>query len=187
MRVAIIFSGLLILAIGGGCSQMYYSKLFRTENARTWSAHSFSRDLLDGTIGTNGNAEILVRVVSVWDSNNRERLASNSYSISVLQRARENLTDTLIIDSIAVVFEPSGVRRTLPRYSMIVLDGKFQRSPGIKTKFHNVVIPPDVNTITVQFAGRAVGPTAPEATREFAATLTRFEGAVKKFGRQKID
>ncbi len=186
-RSPLILVFVLTAVLSVGCSQSYYCKLFRTETARAGDTHSFSRELLDGSIGTYGNSDLLVRVVSVWDSNNEARLATNSYSVSVMQRANGDLTDTLLIDSVDITFHPSGERHVLPLYSRVVLDGYFVPTPRVKTKFRNVVIPPDVRAIEVKVTGRKANGAALAATQEYSFTLTRFEASVKKFGQWNTD
>jgi hypothetical protein len=186
-KPSLILAFVLTTVLSMGCSQSYYCKLFRTETARAGNDHSFSRELLDGSIGTYGDSDLLIRVVSVWDSNNEARLATNSYSVSVIQQAIGELTDTLLIDSVEMTFRPSGERHILSLYSRVALEGYFVSRPLVKTKFRNVVIPPDVKAIEVRFLGRRANGAALAATQEYSFALTRFEAAVKKFGQWNTD
>jgi len=174
-----------ILAVSG-CYQKYYCKLFRVESARTDRIGSFSKELLDGKFGSLANSDMFIRVVAVWDSNNKDLMANTFYSFSVQQRAKGVLIDTLRVDSLVVSFRPLGEQYVLGKRSMAVMEGDYVPEPRVKTTFRDLTIPNSVDSILVSLTVRESS-SKREIDREFSIAMTRYEGTVEKFGYRPKD
>ena len=179
LSVAVVFLTLFALV---GCYQKFYCKLFRVESADAGGNRSFSHELLDGRFGTLGNSELFIRIVALWDSNNKELLSNTLYSVSVQQRADDRLTDTLAIDSVVVLLLPSGKGVVTQRMATAVMVGDFVPEPRVKTSFRDITIPEGIDSILVKVTIRQPNGVAPENVREFQIPMSRYEGTVEKFG-----
>lgn len=176
---AVVIVSFFILA---GCYQKFYCKLFRVETSATGNSMSFSRELLDGRFGAFGNSEMFIRVVALWDSNNKELLTNTLYSISLQQRASDKLTDTLKVDSIVITYRPSGEQVVTHKTGAAVMIGDFVPEPRVKTMFQDITIPEDVDSIIVTMTVRQRNGSATETVKDFQVPMSRYQGTVQKFG-----
>lgn len=173
---------LVLVLVVAGCYQKFYCKLFRVELAGIGDGGSFSRELLDGKFGSFGDSELFIRIVALWDSNNKDLLTNTLYSVSVQQRVQEKLTDTLVIDSVTVTFRHSGESVVTHRTGTAVMIGDFVPEPRVKTAFRDITIPEDVDSIFVNVTVRKPAGSTPESIKDFRVSMSRYQGTVQKFG-----
>jgi hypothetical protein len=172
--------------------QKYYCKVFRLASVRdtvlavpTWSSQGqeqiFSDSILNGYVGELDSSSIMIRFVAIWDTNNKDYLTRDTFSVALEQRHNGAVTDTILFDSLAVTYVPGSENHVLVRGRTSGSVGKNESDMRVRTNFGNVIVPDGIDTVRVRFIGTVNGQGTVERSHKFFDFLmVRYEGMARR-------
>jgi hypothetical protein len=134
--------------------------------------------MIDGKFAEFAGWDWLIRVVCLYETNNRQRLSRTEYSVLLQQTADNPPVVKSLVDSISVTFLPTGLISVLHLQKMSSDSLSFKDEYRCMLRFGAFDIPFGIDTIMLAFTARDETGT----TEDFQFRMIRYEGSHEKLG-----
>ena len=181
---------LTMVIIAGGCTA-YYTKEFHFKEIldEHLKANDNTFGMIDTLEGRFEDWQIAIGIWSVYEEPDRRKIDSNLYYIKLgfrhkidsltnsrigIQLPSDTIKDIITIDSVSIIFFPSGKNNVLLDSTLTLNQRDAWRSKR-SLYFNRAFIPPDIDSINVAFEVRLIGRDGKEkANRHYSFNMIKY-------------